>query len=135
MDVSNILATQITSSACIVYIMQRLKSASWFPLVETGKAKLNRAVSVAAAFFSAVGISWSWSLDQSSGTHTLIIAGIGFYAVLHGAWHWLNQYAMQELIYQSAVNKPAVTTSAKGAIPAMIAPGGAVVVPADPLKQ
>lgn len=133
MDVSNILATQFTSSAVVVYLMQKLKNAKWFPLVQQGRAFINRVVSIGAAFLVAVGVSWSWSLDKSSGTHTLVISGIGLWAVLHGCWHWLNQYALQETIYQATVNKVAVTTDAAGSIPARVAPSGAVVVP-EPIK-
>ena len=133
MDVSNVAMTQFTSSAVVVYLMQKVKTATWFPLVQQGKAMLNRIVSVTAAFLVAVGVSWSWSLNAANGTHTLTIANLSFFTALHGAWHWLNQYALQETIYQAAVNKPAVTTDATGSIPARVAPGGAVVVP-DPAK-
>lgn len=134
MNISNVAMTQFTSSAVVVYLMQKVKTATWFPLVQSGKAMLNRAVSLVAAFLVAVGVSWSWSKDPSSGTHTLTIMNLSWWSVVYGGWHWLNQYALQETIYQAAVNKPAVTTDAAGAVPAMIAPGGAVVVPPEPGK-
>lgn len=133
MDVSNVAMTQFTSSAVVVYLMQKVKSASWFPLVQEGRALVNRIVSIGAAFLVAVGVSWSWSLNPTNGTHTLTIVNLSIFTVLHGAWHWLNQYALQETIYQAAVNKTSVTTDATGSIPARVAPGGAVVVP-EPAK-
>jgi hypothetical protein len=129
MDVSNVVMTQFTSSAVVVYLMQKVKTAKWFPLVQQGRATVNRMVSIVAAFLVAVGVSWTWSLDQSTGTHTLVITGLSVYALLHGAWHWLNQFALQETVYQATVNKVSVTTDATDSIPVRVAPGGAVVVP------
>ena len=129
MDVSNVVMTQFTSSAVVVYLMQKVKTAKWFPLVQQGRATVNRIVSIVAAFLVAVGVSWTWSLDKSTGTHTLVITGLSVYALLHGAWHWLNQFALQETVYQATVNKVSVTTDATGSIPVRVAPGGAVVAP------
>ena len=130
MDVSNVLATQFTSSAVVVYLMQKLKNASWFPLVQQGRATLNRIVSIVAAFAVAVGVSWSWSLDKASGTHTLVISGLSIYAVGHGLWHWLNQYALQETIYQTTSNKISLTTAPAGpTVPAVVTADGKIVVP------
>jgi hypothetical protein len=131
MDVSNVVMTQFTSSAVVVYLMQKVKTAKWFPLVQQGRATLNRIVSVVAAFLVAVGVSWSWSLDKTTGTHTLVITGLSIYAVGHGLWHWLNQFALQETVYQATVNKVSVTTDAAGAIPAQVSPSGAVVIPKE----
>lgn len=131
MDVSNILATQFTSSAVVVYLMQKLKNAKWFPLVQDGRAILNRIVSIAAAFLTAVGISWSWTKDPATGLHTFAIANIGMWSMIYGVWHWLNQYALQETIYQATINKISVTTDSTGSVPARVAPSGAVVVPPE----
>jgi hypothetical protein len=132
MDISNVAMTQFTSSAVVVYLMQKVKSAKWFPLVQNGRAMLNRVTSIVAAALVSIGISWSWTKDAATGTHTLIIMNIGLWTVLHGFWHWLNQYALQETVYQATANKPGITTDAAGAVPAMVAPGGAVVAPPLP---
>jgi hypothetical protein len=34
MDVSNVVMTQFTSAAVVVFLMQKIKTAKWFPLVE-----------------------------------------------------------------------------------------------------
>lgn len=105
MDISNVAMTQFTSSAAVVFLMQKLKNASWFPLVQEGKQKLNRLISIFSAALVTIGISWTWSLDQATGTHTFAIMGLSWMAALHGAWHWLNQYALQETVYQATSNK------------------------------
>jgi hypothetical protein len=131
--VANIAITSFTSSAVVVYVLQKLKSASWFPWLQAGRAMLSRAVSIGAAAIAAIGINYTWSVNPD-GTHNLVLMNLSLASIALGAWHWLNQYAMQETIYQATVNKVAVTTNATGAIPALIAPGGAVVAPAGPAK-
>lgn len=132
---ANIAVSQFTSAAIIVWGMQRLKNASWFPFLQNGSVKVSRAVSVVAAFFAHAGLSYTWNptLDVNGNrTLTLAIPTLTGAALL--VWHWLGQYAMQETMYQATINKVAVTTDAAGSIPARVAPSGAVVVPPDPLK-
>lgn len=128
MDISNVVMTEFTASAVVVYVMQQLKSAKWFPLVEEGRAILNRLISIGTAAFVAVGISWSWTKNPQ-GTHDFLIQNIGMWAVIHGFWHWLNQYCLQETIYQATTNKPAITHDSAGAVPVRMSPQGALVVP------
>jgi hypothetical protein len=135
MDIANIPMTEFTSSAVVVYAMQKVKTAKWFPLVQEGRAWVNRIVSIVAAALVSIGIAWSWTKDPATGTHTLVIMNIGLWSILHGFWHWLNQYALQETVYQATANKPGIASDAVGAVPAMVAPGGAVVVPPMPVKQ
>lgn len=103
---ANIIMTQFTYSAVVVWGMQRLKSASWFPLLQAGQAKLSRSVSVIAAFFGHAGISYVWdpSIDASGMRHLAIAIPTLWGAVLL-MWHWLGQYVMQEMVYQAAANK------------------------------
>ncbi len=131
MDISNVAMTQFTSSAVVVYVMQKLKQASWFPLLQAGQANISRAVSIIAAAAVSLGIEWSWTKDASTGTHTLIIMNIGIWTLLHGAWHWLNQYALQETVYQATTNKPGIVSAASAgpSIPARVDAAGNVVVP------
>lgn len=137
MDISNVAMTQFTSSAVVVFLMQKLKSAKWFPLVEQGRATLNRVVSIVAAAAVSLGIEWSWTKDASTGTHTLIIMNIGIWTLLHGGWHWLNQYALQETVYQATTNKPGIVSAAIAgpSIPARVDASGNVVVPQAALGE
>ncbi len=99
--VSNIAMTQFTSSAVVVYVMQKLKNASWFPLIQEGKTLINRVISIGSAAAIALGVSYTWN-PQTRGLlftiPTLSVAAIGF-------WHWLNQYALNEMLYRATVNK------------------------------
>lgn len=101
--VSNVAMTQFTSSAVVVYLMQKLKNAKWFPLIQEGKTLLNRSISIGSAAVIAVGVNYTWN-PQSRGLlitiPTLGVAAIGF-------WHWLNQYALNEMLYRATVNKAA----------------------------
>lgn len=126
-SVSNILATQFTSSAVVVYVMQRLKSASWFPWLQHGSATVSRIVSIVAAAAVAIGINYTWN-PQTRGLLITIPTLAGF-AI--GIWHWLNQFAFQETIYQCTVNKVSVTTAPTGpTISPQITSEGAIVIPA-----
>ena len=126
-SVSNIIATQFTSSAVVVYVMQRLKSASWFPWLQHGSATVSRAVSVVAAAAVAIGINYTWNPQ----TRGLLITIPTRWGLAIGIWHWLNQFALQETIYQATVNKVSVTTVPTGpTAPVKVDSTGAVVVPA-----
>src|ERR1035437_368964 len=94
--VSNVMMTQFTSSAVVVYIMQKLKGASWFPYLEHGSAKISRCFSIAAAALVTMGINYTWNPNTRGLLITLPTLGAFFV----GLWHWLNQYALQETVYQ-----------------------------------
>lgn len=126
--VANVALTSFTSSAVAVFLIQKLKKASWFPWLQDGRAAISRAVSIGAAAVSALGINYTWA-PNPDGTHNLVLMNLSLAAIALGFWHWLNQYALQETVYQATVNKVAVTTDAAGSIPARVAPSGAVVVP------
>jgi hypothetical protein len=98
---ANIAISTFTTSAVVVFVMQRLKSAKWFPLIEAGKTWLNRGISIGAAALGALAINYVWNPNS----RTLVITVPTLAALGLAAWHWLNHYAMQEVIYQSAVSK------------------------------
>lgn len=127
--VSNIVMTQFTSSAVVVWLMQKLKSASWFPFLQHGRATVSRLFSIGVAFFVAIGIGYTWNTN-SSGIHTLTLTIPGLWGLAVGVWHWLNQFVLQETVYQATVNKISVTT--QPVLPVTM-PGidatGAVVLP------
>lgn len=92
--------THFTSAAIVVYAMNKLKAAKWFPIVQEKRVTLNRAFSVTVAFFVAIGIHYTWSAGAGGG-HQLVleIPSVGTLAL--GVWHWLNQYALQETVYHA----------------------------------
>lgn len=100
---SNVALSTFTSSAIVVYAMQRLKQAKWFPLVQADRAKLNRLFSIGAAAIGAMSVEWVW--DPSVRSLTIHIPTL--WVAIVGLWHWLNHYAMQETIYQATGARPA----------------------------
>lgn len=95
--------TTFGSSIVAVWVIEQLKKASWFPVVQQqGTAFAARALSAIAAAASTVGIEWQWM----PANHSLLITGITGSAVLLLAWHLLEHFALQEWVYQSAVKKP-----------------------------
>ena len=97
--------THFTSAAIVVYAMNRLKAATWFPLLQKDKVAINRVFSVIVAFAVSIGIHYTWTSDAGGG-HQLVlqIPSLGVLAL--GVWHWLNQYAMQETLHQVTKPKP-----------------------------
>lgn len=110
--VSNVAMTQFTSSAVVVYLMQKLKSATWFPWIQEGRVILNRTISIVAAAAVSIGVSYTW--NPTSRGLLLTIPTVSTAAI--GFWHWLNQYAMNEMLYRATVNKlPALNGSTPNA--------------------
>ncbi len=131
-SVSNIVMTQFTSSALVVWGMQKLKNASWFPFLQHGWANVSRIFSIVAAAAVAIGINYTWNPQ----TRGLLITLPTVYGAFVAGWHWLNQFALQETIYQATVNKISITTQpdAGPAIPAKVTAEGKMVVPMEPVK-
>lgn len=126
---ANVVMTQFTSAAVFVWAMQRLKDAKWFPLLKhEGQIWQKRIASVSVALGVHLGISHVWN-PGADGGHLLIITVPPLAVISVGAWHWLGQYAMQETMYQSTVNKLTTTSDATGAVPAEVNAAGQVVVP------
>lgn len=130
-NTANIVITQFTSSAVIVWTMQKLKNASWFPFLQHGEAKISRFASIFLAGLTTIGISYTWNPT----TRVLATAIPTLPAAIHGAWHWLSQYCANEVLYQATVNKVSITHAPQGqVVPAEVAAGGALVVPPDKPK-
>lgn len=104
MNEANIVLTHFTSAAMVVYIINALKSAPWFPWLQKEWNVLNRVASVAAAFFTSIGISYVWTAHPD-GTHQLVLDIPTWSVLLLSLWHWLNQFAMQETIHQMTKRK------------------------------
>lgn len=107
---SNIVVTQLSSAAILVWGLQKLKSAKWFPwLQHEGQVVLKRTISIAAAIGTHTGISYVWSpIVSDAGYHTLALTIPPLTVIAVTFWHWLNQYILQELIYQTTANKLSV---------------------------
>jgi hypothetical protein len=128
--VSNVLSTQVAAAAATVWIMQKLKSSPWFPLLQHGQKTASRAASIIVAFFVSIGIGYTWNRNVD-GSHVLILAIPTTGVLALGAWHWFQQFTFHELIYQTTVNKLSITTSTHGeaTAAARVTPEGQVVIP------
>lgn len=106
MDAS-IGVTHFTSAAIVVYALNKLKSAKWFPLLQKDWTWVNRGASMFVAVAVSIGIHYTWTAGTDGGhTLTLQIPTLSVLAI--GIWHWLNQYAMQETLHQITKDKSPV---------------------------
>jgi len=96
--------THFTSAAIVVYLMNVLKNAKWFPLLQKDWTVACRLFSVAVAFFVSIGIHYQLS-STGGGGHQLVLQIPSLATLALGFWHWLNQYAMQETVYQVTKSK------------------------------
>jgi len=109
--IQNVAVSTLTSSAIVVFVLQKLKQSKWFPFAQDGSAKLNRACSFIGAALSAAAVSWAWN----GSARTLTIQIPTLLGCVTALWHWLNHYAMQEILYQVTLNKqsPSPISSSK----------------------
>lgn len=103
---SNIVLTTVTSSAIFVMIIQWLKNASWFPLLQKEKKFALRIASIIFAFLGHAGASYVWN----PAARQLVLTIPTFWSVLVYLWHVTNHYALQEITYQAVLNKTVVVT-------------------------
>jgi hypothetical protein len=94
--------SSLTASAVAVWIIQYLKGAKWFPLLQAHTKGASRLASIILAALGTAGLQWQWT----SSTHTLAISNLTLMVILTGLWHVLQHFAVQEVVYQAAVNKP-----------------------------
>lgn len=93
------LLSQLTSSAMVIYALQMIKKSSWFPWLTAETKTLNRVVGFLGAGLTAVGIHFAFDVQAG----VFVISGLTAAGLLHGAWHWAQQYALQQLAYDAAV--------------------------------
>lgn len=93
----NLVLNQVTSSAVVILLINKLKSSSWFPSITKGTDELNRVLAVLFAGLGAIGVHTSF--DHAAGI--LTITGLTTTGILTGLWHWVTSYATQELAYQA----------------------------------
>ena len=99
---SNLAVSQITLGAVMSWILQALKNAKWFPILQQDGTKV--ANIIAAIISSGVAITGlTYVYDPQA--HTLLIQNFGLALVANAVWHWLTQYVMQEGWYQVMFNK------------------------------
>lgn len=116
---ASVLFSHFTSAALVVWIIQRLKAASWFPLVdETSQVWVKRLFSVVGALGAHTGINLAWHAGGPVGGYQVIATIPPLTLVLTALWRWAGQYVLQEGWYQVIYNRLA----APGAPPPIPAP-------------
>ncbi len=92
------LSAHTGSTLMVVGTMQWLKKASWFPLLKDGQKVMNRTISIIAALFVQVGISYTYT-TAADGTHQFSMMIPTYTALAIGLFHWGSQYLYQETGY------------------------------------
>jgi hypothetical protein len=114
----------LTASAVTVWLIQKLKEASWFKMLTPSSTTMNRLASVVAAILTATGIHVAFN------SGTLTVTGLTGMAILTAGIAWVKSFVMNELIYQGIVNRPTnvpVTVAGGGQ-----ATAGIAVAPGSP---
>lgn len=104
---ANVAVTQFTAAGIVVWFIQQLKTAPWFPLLKKNEDLIRkRALSIIAAFAVHTGISYVWSPGSVPGVAHVLMINIPPVSVLAvSVWHWLSQFVMQEGWYQVTYNR------------------------------
>ena len=78
-----------------VWLIQKLKTANWFPWLTQNSAMASRVVAYAIALLTAAGITWQWNAAQGQ----LIITGLMWQTVVQGIWTALAGLVTNEMTY------------------------------------
>ena len=99
-----ILANQIGVSALMVYALEAVKKAPWFPWITAHTDNLNRVIAFTVAFLTSIGfsinISGNW---QTGGTLLVSLPSAG--VLISVLMHSMTQAGIQEAFYQTVVKK------------------------------
>jgi hypothetical protein len=97
-----ILSDQVGISVLVVFVLQWLKNARWFPWVAEHTTTLNRVIAFVIAVLTSIGFQFAlvgnW---QMGGTLTIQLPSAG--AIFSVITHSLAQAGIQEGFYQSVV--------------------------------
>lgn len=99
---SSLLVSQITLGAVAAWGLEKLKGASWFPLLHEESAKAIKILAAVVTSICAItGLSYVW--DPVA--HTILIQNVSLASIGAASWHWLTQFVMQEGWYQGIIQK------------------------------
>lgn len=122
---ASVLFSHFTSAALVVWIIQVLKNAKWFPWLQNeGQVWTKRIVSIFGALAAHTGINYAWHTGGTlpSGVQYQLILNIPPLSILaQFLWRWAGQYVLQHGWYQLVYNKVSVPEVANP-LPAPIKP-------------
>lgn len=95
------LSNQVLISAVGVWVLERLKRASWFPWVTAQSDRAQRWAAVLIALVATAGIQVTFESDAG----VLTVTGLTLTNVAHFASRALKTFVFQELIYRSGVKQ------------------------------
>ena len=102
MPMSNLPLDEFASGASLVFVLQILKR--YFPWLEAWQGWATRIASMVWAFVSTLLVSWEWDVT-AQGNHSLTLVFPTLAAIWTFLFHWLQQFAIQEVTYQGVVNR------------------------------
>lgn len=108
--VTDPLLTQLTVSSVVVWIIKKVKEASWFPWLSEATARnAQMAWGLVAAVITGLGIQYTF--DAASGS--LVVTGLTLAGMGSALWAAAQSFVVQQLVYHGVV-KPAAPTAAGG---------------------
>lgn len=98
---SSFLGEQLPTAIIVTYLIEWLKTKPWFPFAKIDGVKINRACAVVMAIITGIGLHIAF--DPAIGNGTLTITGLNWSSIVHSAWAAIQQYALQHVIYWTAI--------------------------------
>lgn len=104
------ILSHLTNSALVVYALQYLKGTEWYGKLAANlpiaDRKVHLLMSALGAFAGAVGMHWAVEGGTDAGWK-IAVSIPPLWVVLHGAWDWVQQLALNQLVFAVAVQQKA----------------------------
>lgn len=94
MDPSTLAPVAIVQ-VIVVWLIQKLKQAKWFPWLTQNSATASRIIAYGIAVVSAAGVTWQWNAAQGQ----LVISGLVWATVVQGLWTGAAAIVTNEMTY------------------------------------
>jgi hypothetical protein len=111
---TSLVALQATISGVIVYGLDALKRARWFPWLTAETETVNRWVALGLAVIAAIGIHWDY--DATAGVMT--ITGLSIQSIAahlaHGVMDIARSWVFQQVIFDVKTSKAIVLQQPNG---------------------
>lgn len=101
--------TEFSSGAILVFLLQQLKRIPWFNALA---GWFYTAASAVWALVSTIIVSWEWNPHPlGGGSLTIVLPSLG--VALIAIWHFIEQFCINETIYQTTANRAPAQPSGK----------------------